>query len=424
MRERSATILGLLARLIEPGNRSQVADELAACLGVESLIIFIADPEIGLLLPAPGFPRTLPNGRAWQAFLNAAGETRVRRGSVSWPDALQQKPAVLISAGRDAAMVLIGGQPQEEEAHDIAIYLPLVAGALRGERAVELGAAESRFAAQLAQQARELAQNLDRARRAGHEEIVARKRAEAEARELNATLERRVHERTESLRLAVAQMEEFSYSVSHDLRSPLRAIQGYAQVLVQDFAERLGPDGLKHVQKILTAGGRLDRLTQDVLTYTRVTREEIKLVNVNLDSLVPALVEEYGMSNGQARIELKQPLGIVCGHEALLAQCLSNLISNALKFVAPQVRPLVRIWTEANHASTRILVSDNGIGIRTEDQSRIFQLFERLDPARPGTGLGLAILRKAAERMRGSVGLNSAPGEGSTFWVQLQQCGT
>jgi signal transduction histidine kinase len=420
MTERQAAVLKLLTALISPEQRSAAAQELATLLGAEALIVFVKDSDVDALLPAPGFPQTLPNGREWQTFLRGGSSATIHRGIVSWPDTESRQPALGVFAGCGAALVLIGGAPREDEASDLAHYLPLLCAALQGERAVAHCAAEARFAAQLAQQARELAVNLDQARRAAQDEIAARKRAEAEVRELNERLEQRVRERTESLRQAVAQMEEFSYSVSHDLRSPLRAIQGYAQILARDVGDRLGPEGLSYVERILAAGGRLDRLTQDVLTYTRVTREGIEMGDVDLDTLVPALVEEYGMANQEARIEVNQPLGRVRGHEALLAQCLSNLIGNGLKFVQHGVPPRLRIWTESKDTQRRIFVADNGIGIRAEDQSRIFQLFERLDTKHPGTGLGLAIVRKAAERMQGSVGVTSEPGRGSTFWIEVQ----
>lgn len=418
MTERQA-VLERLTGLISPEQRGASAEALATLLGAETLIVFVNDTIVDALLPAPGFTQTLPIGRLWQAFLRGGAGKSVHRGTVPWPTAKERKSALGIFSACGAALVLIGGDPREEEASEIVHYLPLLCAAFSGERAVAHCAAEARFAAQLAQQTRELALNLDQARRAAQDEIAARKRAEAEVRELNERLEQRVKERTESLRQAVAQMEEFSYSVSHDLRSPLRAIQGYAQILAHDFAERLGADGLRYVEKILAAGGRLDRLTQDVLTYTRVTREDVEMGSVNLDTLVPALVEEYGMANQDARIEIEQPLGLVRGHEALLAQCLSNLIGNGLKFVDAGVHPRLRIWTEVNHAHTRILVADNGIGIHADDQSRIFQLFERLDTKHPGTGLGLAIVRKATERMHGTVGVTSEPGRGSIFWLEV-----
>jgi signal transduction histidine kinase len=419
MTEGSENIVAILAKLIEPRERVAAAQQLAAALSAEASLVFIRDQEVDVLLPAPGFPQTLPDGRGWQSFLQHCVNEGVGCGAVSWPHAGSQTRAIGVCAGRDIALVLVGGEPTETSARQLRGYLPLVAGALRGESAAAHYGSQARLSQELAQQARELAGHLDRARRDAQEEVVARKRAEEEVRQLNQTLERRVQDRTQSLRQAVAQMEEFSYSVSHDLRAPLRAIQGFAQVLVQDYAEKLGQEGLAFVQKILAAGSRLDRLTQDVLTYTRVTREGVELTNVDLDKLVPALVEEYGVLNRGAHICIEHPLPSVVGHEALLAQCLSNLIGNAIKFTRPGVEPHIRVWTEVNHAATRIFVSDNGIGVALGDQSRIFELFERIDRSQPGTGLGLAIVRKAAERMGGAIGLTSVPGHGSTFWIQL-----
>lgn len=236
-------------------------------------------------------------------------------------------------------------------------------------------------------------------------------------------LERIVNERTASLREAIAQMEEFSYSVSHDLRAPVRAMQCYAEVLMEDYGAQLDENAKKYLDRIIRGGVRMDRLIQDILTYSRLSRREIRVQPVSLDKLTREIVRQYLDINNSshARISIEGPLLDVLGHEASISQVISNLLSNALKFVAPGVNPEVRLRTEQRNGDVRFWVEDNGIGIKPEYQHRLFSVFERVHPEKnyEGTGIGLAIVRKAAERMGGKAGVESDGVHGSRFWIQL-----
>lgn len=237
-----------------------------------------------------------------------------------------------------------------------------------------------------------------------------------------AALEALVHERTSSLRQAVAQMEEFSYSVSHDLRAPVRAMSGFAEAILQDHAHGLSEEGRQLLARITRNGARMDRLIQDLLTYSRISRREINLEPVSLDKLIGEVVQQYpDLRPERADIEVASPLPAVMAHEPSLTQVLSNLLSNAVKFVPPQSRPRVRIGCERTPTQVRLWVQDNGIGIKPEYHSRLFAMFERLHPEKnyEGTGIGLAIVRKAIERMNGSVGVESDGVSGSKFWIEL-----
>lgn len=235
-------------------------------------------------------------------------------------------------------------------------------------------------------------------------------------------LERLVNERTASLRAAIAQMEEFSYSVSHDLRSPARAMQGYAQAIIEDYGSKLDATGKELLQRIIRSSTRMDRLILDILTYSRLSHREIRLQPVSLERLVQEVIQQYPEMKAQrAEILIERPLLDVIGHEPSVSQVLSNLLSNAVKFVAKDVFPQVRVKTERRGDQVRLSVEDNGIGIRPEHQARVFGVFERILPDRhyEGTGIGLAIVRKAVERMNGTVGVESDGNAGSCFWVEL-----
>jgi PAS domain S-box-containing protein len=238
-------------------------------------------------------------------------------------------------------------------------------------------------------------------------------------------LEQVVAERTIKLRETIGELEGFSYSVSHDMRAPLRAMQSFASYLVDEYSDKLDEQGVNYLHQIMRSAVRLDRLIQDVLSYTRILHAKVPLERVELDRLVRDLIETF--PDGQPikpEIQIKGPLPHVSGNEALLAQCISNLLSNGAKFVSPGTKPHVEISAEAvDDASIRVWFKDNGIGIAPENHHRIFRLFERIHPTTQyeGTGIGLTIVRKAIERMDAQVGFESELGKGSNFWIQLRK---
>lgn len=245
--------------------------------------------------------------------------------------------------------------------------------------------------------------------------------AQAELKQHAQNLEREVRERTARLHEMVAELDSFSYSLSHDLRAPLRAIQGFSEIVLNDYSEKI-PEAVDYLRRIVKAAGRMDRLIQDVLAFSRVSRAEMNVRTVDLEKLVATIVQDrVELHPPRAEVVVQRPLLPVVGHEASLTQVIANLLDNAVKFVPPGVTPHVRVTTRTEGDRVRIAVTDNGIGIDPSLQPRLFKMFERLATDRPyeGTGVGLAIVRKAAERMNGRVGVESKPGEGSTFWIEL-----
>lgn len=239
---------------------------------------------------------------------------------------------------------------------------------------------------------------------------------------LLSSLESRVAERTAELQRIVEEMEAFSYSVSHDLRSPLRSLAGYADALQEDYAKQLPPGAKAYCEKIVRAARRMDNLTQDVLSYTRVSRCEMEITSVDLDTLLAEVIEQYpALVSSAASIRIHSPLGCVRGHVPSLIQCFSNLLGNAVKFVPEGRTPSVEVRASLHGSRRRVVVKDNGAGIAPEDHARIFRMFERAAGKKvPGTGIGLAIVKKAVERMGGKVGVISALGEGAEFWLELE----
>jgi signal transduction histidine kinase len=238
-----------------------------------------------------------------------------------------------------------------------------------------------------------------------------------------AELERRVAERTVGLRESVKSLESLSYSIAHDLRAPLRTVHSFSDLLLHDYAAKLDDTARDYIQRMAVAAGRMDELIQDLLAYGQLTQENLPLEAVPLNSLLANTLEHMCMD-----IELKgadvratSPLPAVRANRALLQQVFTNLLSNALKFVPENVAPCIEIFAETLDGKVRVSVRDNGIGIDPGLQQRIFGVFERLHSTEqfPGTGIGLAIVQKAIDRMSGKLGVESQPGQGSTFWFEL-----
>ena len=245
----------------------------------------------------------------------------------------------------------------------------------------------------------------------------------AHVRESQQGLEERVRARTAELEDRNTELEAFAYSISHDLRAPLRAMQGFSLALLEDYGDRLDEAGRRYAERVITAARTMDRLIDDLLAYSRLARAELRLVPLDLGRLMRTSLDQLdGEVQGRAaRITVAEPLPAVVGHGATLAQVFVNLIANAIKFVPADRAPEVLVRAEPQGERVRVWVEDNGIGIAAEHHERIFRVFERLHRAEdyPGTGIGLAIVRKGVERMGGRVGLESALGSGSKFWIDL-----
>ena len=165
----------------------------------------------------------------------------------------------------------------------------------------------------------------------------------------------------------------------------------------------------------------MDSLIQDVLSFSRMNRVDLPLEPLDTLALIREIVDNYpNLRTSEIGILLPKSMPRIRANPAALTQCVSNLLGNAVKFVAPGVKPVVRVWAEEDAGRVKIWFKDNGIGIAEKDYQRIFDIFQRLDRSHEGTGIGLAIVKKAAERMGGNVGLQSAPGQGTTFWLDLQ----
>ncbi|HZM04123.1 MAG TPA: PAS domain-containing sensor histidine kinase [Candidatus Saccharimonadales bacterium] len=233
-----------------------------------------------------------------------------------------------------------------------------------------------------------------------------------------------VTERTAELTATSNQLEAFVYSIAHDLRAPLRAMQGFSMLLVEEAGASLNETGQGYAGRINKSAQFMDALLTDLLDFSRISQQRVELTSINLEAVIDSVLFRLQKDSQEksARIENAGPWPLVLAHEPTVAQVLFNLISNALKFVKAGAPPVVRLWSEERAEFVRIWVEDNGPGIAPDYHREIFRLFTRLDGEKyVGTGIGLAIVQKGIERMGGRAGVESALGEGSRFWFELRK---
>ena len=236
-------------------------------------------------------------------------------------------------------------------------------------------------------------------------------------------LEVKVAQRTKQLEEINQELKAFTYTISHDLKAPLRAIQGFATALNEDYGEDLDDLGTEYTERLVGSAQYMDRLIQDLLVYSRLSRSQIQLrwIDLSVVILKVKIALAHEIEQSQAQIIVANPLGKIWGNETILVQVISNLISNAIKFIASDTVPQIEIKSEVRKDMLRLWIEDNGIGIKPEHQKRIFRVFERLhgNESYPGTGIGLAIAYKGMTRLSGKIGVESKLDCGSRFWIDI-----
>ena len=251
-------------------------------------------------------------------------------------------------------------------------------------------------------------------------DVTLRRRAQDEVVQLNASLEERVRERTAQLQKANQELEEFSYTISHDLRAPLRSMVGFSGILLEDLAEKLNPDSRDLLGRIAASGNKMSRLIDGVLEYSRLAKSDVVRRQVDLDALVEGLVGEMREAYPRAEFVV-HPLGRVQADPVMMRKIFSNLIDNALKFSAGCAAPKVEIGTQSATAAVEYFVRDNGVGFDMKHADHLFKLFTRLHNGAhiDSTSAGLAIVKRLVERHDGRVRAEAAPGHGATFAFSL-----
>jgi len=253
-------------------------------------------------------------------------------------------------------------------------------------------------------------------------DISARYQAEEEFNKLNMNLEERVIERTSQLEIANSELQAFAYSVSHDLRAPLRAIDGFSKFVLEDYGSKLDEEGQRLLGLIRSNTQKMDRLITDILALSRVTRSEHKKSRVDMTKMAVSMFNEAVLPEIQGKLNFiidNLPEGYA--DPTYIKQVWLNLISNAIKFSSLNMNPEIRIGGYQEEGSNVYYIRDNGVGFNPEYGYKLFGVFQRLHKANEfeGTGVGLAIVERIIHRHSGKVWAEGKEGKGATFYFSL-----
>lgn len=251
-------------------------------------------------------------------------------------------------------------------------------------------------------------------------DITEHTRQKEELESINHHLEEVVKERTESLETAMKNMESFSFSVSHDLRAPLRAMSGFANMLQEKYGQEMNDEAKRFLNIIIAEANRMGEIINDLLAFSRMQRSVKKVQPFDSKKLVNTVFEDILFESNfrEMKIDVGE-LPEICADYQMMKIVWTNLITNAIKYSKPDQKPEIRIWHEANTDFDTFFISDNGIGFDQDNEDRIFRVFERLDNTKEGSGIGLSIVRMVIDRHGGKVSAKGKANEGATFSFTL-----
>ena len=285
----------------------------------------------------------------------------------------------------------------------------------------EVGTLVDSFNAMLAEiEAR--ASELERSNQDLQNEVAERSRVEKEVWRLNRELDSRVKERTKQLESANAELESFAYSVSHDLRAPLRSIDGYSEALTEELGDALPDEAARYLEKIRSSTQRMGQLIEDLLNLSRLSRADLRPVPLDLSAMARQVVDVLRQRTPDREVEVNIWEDIkAVGDPRLVRIVMENLLDNAWKFTTGVERPAIEVGTMQEEGRSVYFVRDNGVGFDMAYSNKLFGVFQRLHGQNefPGTGIGLATVQRVVQRHGGRIWVNAAPGKGAVFFFTL-----
>lgn len=416
-------VLQTLAGLHERADRAAAANALALRMGATQLLVFVKDEKTNAFLPAPGFAPTIAGGPQWKQFFARCEIESQFDCRLPYVRDTDPEPVTAVVDG--GCIFVFFGCPQEQELAPLRILMPLLGALFRHEQTELEAFAQARLAMDSAAKSGEMAEALNIARtalqlalqdadvisRAHANQAAELRQSEAQMRTLMKKLEQSNHE-----------LEQFAYVAAHDLQEPLRTISSFSSLLESRNGGQLDESGKLFLGFILKGATRARQLIQDLLDFSRIGNSEVRLDQVVelQDSINDAEAALAGAIRDSQATIVSTDLPSVHGDPAQLTQLFQNLLGNAIKF-RTDTPPRIEISAKEQAHAWKISVSDNGIGIRPEYHTRVFTIFQRLhtQDQYTGTGIGLAICKRIIERHNGEIGIESRPGEGSTFFFTL-----
>ncbi len=451
-------ILALIGQLAHLETRASTARALAEALGAEDLVLFLRDPELGVLLPAPGFAQTIRSGSDWRAFLEQCVANGSASGQMSSPSRDHELDACGYRIEPNGVLVLLGGAPERSNVDEILPLFALVSAIASCEHEMRSVEAKARIAASATAQGEVLARALERSRDQIRDALTSaresRRLVEEQAEELASTAEELAQSREElevtneelvesnaALQLSAADAERarahaeeassaksgFLAMMSHELRTPLNAIGGYTGLLEEGIMGPLVPGQREYLARIKRSQMHLLALINDVLNFAKSESGTIayNIVPLELRSVlasVAPLIEPMAKAR-EVKYDYQAPDrdANVLGDRDKIVQVVLNLLTNAVKFTPKN--GTVKLRVAMTPVSSLITVADSGPGIPEDKRSSIFEPFVQLERSyaqeRDGVGLGLSISRELARAMGGDIEVESDLGRGSTFTFSM-----
>ncbi|HUS08175.1 MAG TPA: ATP-binding protein [Bryobacteraceae bacterium] len=396
-------IVPILTGVAYQTTRKEAIAELTSFLNCSEVIIFIRDEELGILLPAPGFPQTLPKGREWQAFLQACGQQGEYSCELVSPDTAERAVVQGHQAPDGSVLALLGGSPDYLRVERVLLMLPLLVPSLKSEQAALACMADANTARRDANEARALARSLDEVRL-----------------QLQNSIDLLMRQKTELARTN-SDLQQFAYITSHDLQEPLRVITSFSQLIAKKYKGKLDVEADQFIDYISSACMRMKELIDSVLHYSSLVNAESAPVPLDFSNALQwALLNLETPIRASLAEVTSDPLPTLAADRVQIIQLFQNLIGNSLKYRS-EAPPRIHLSAVRQGAEWLFSVQDNGMGFEPRYANQIFGVFKRLHTANiAGVGIGLAICKRVVEKHDGRIWVDSQPGKGSTFYFTMK----